>query len=136
MTKRRAVPTLAAPMVGTLLTLVVLPALALSPRGDGAVDFGRDVQPIFEARCTKCHAGDQPKSGFRLDARRIALRGGNSGDPAIVPGHPEQSRLVKLLRNAAAPGAAADALRMPPRGDPLHEEEIRTIERWIAESAS
>ncbi len=135
MTKRRAVPTLAAPMVGTLLTLVVLPALALSPRGDGAVDFGRDVQPIFEARCTKCHAGDQPKSGFRLDARRIALRGGNSGDPAIVPGHPEQSRLVKLLRNAAAPGAAADALRMPPRGDPLHEEEIRTIERWIADGA-
>jgi hypothetical protein len=100
-----------------------------------AVDFGRDVQPIFEARCTKCHAGEKPKSGFRLDARRIALRGGNSGDLAIVPGHPEQSRLVKLLRNAADPGAPADALRMPPRGDPLHEEEIRTIERWIAEGA-
>jgi hypothetical protein len=121
-------------MVGTLLMLLVGPAVVLAPRGDGAPDFGKDVAPIFEEHCAKCHAGDHPKSGFRLDARKCAMRGGNSGDPAIVPGHPEKSRLVKLLRNALAPGAP-DLVRMPPRGDPLHEEEIGTIERWIAEGA-
>jgi len=99
------------------------------PGAVNVVDFAREIQPIFEERCTKCHAGDTPKSGFRLDARRIALRGGNSGDPAIVPGHPEQSRLVALIHGEK------DGLVMPPKGEHLDDATIQKIEQWIAQGA-
>jgi uncharacterized protein DUF1553/uncharacterized protein DUF1549/cytochrome c/F5/8 type C domain-containing protein len=119
-----------------MLSTAAAAALLGAGGGDGAanaVDFARDVRPIFEERCTKCHGGDKPKSGFRLDARRIALRGGNSGDPAIVPGHPEQSRLVALIHGEKVEGG--DALVMPPKGERLDDATIGKIEQWIRQGA-
>ena len=50
------------------------------------VDFARDVQPILKGRCFSCHDGRKHKAGLRLDVRASALRGGESGKPAIVRG--------------------------------------------------
>src|SRR5215470_13088140 len=115
-------------VAGSFVVLLSTAAAAMTLLGAGggdgavdAVDFAHDVRPIFEERCTKCHGGDKPKSGFRLDARKIALRGGNSGDPAIVPGHPERSRLVALIRGE---GGDPNGLVMPPRGERLDEAAI------------
>src|SRR5579875_360000 len=50
------------------------------------IDFARDVQPIFKRHCFSCHDGRKHKAGLRLDVRASALRGGESGKPAVVPG--------------------------------------------------
>ncbi len=48
-----------------------------------APDFARDIQPILEKSCLSCHGPEKQKSGYRLDVRDIALRGGDSGEAAI-----------------------------------------------------
>src|SRR5262245_26739179 len=73
--------------------LALLPALASGP---GPVDFAREVWPLLEARCHRCHGPDEQKGGLRLDERRAALEGGRSGK-VIVPGRSAESRLFKLV---------------------------------------
>ena len=51
-----------------------------------APDFARDVRPILESRCWACHGAKLQMHGLRLDHRADALKGGESGVPAIVPG--------------------------------------------------
>jgi mono/diheme cytochrome c family protein len=121
----------ARPSLGAVAVAALLLAARAPTRGDGAVDFARDVQPLFEQRCFQCHAGDKPKSGFRLDARKRALRGGNSGDLAIVAGHPEQSRLIQLVSAAGGEGG----LVMPPKGERLSAAQVATLTKWIADGA-
>jgi len=100
------------------------PALA-----EGEVDFSKAVMPIFHARCIECHGPESQKSGLRLDTREAVLNGADLG-PVIVAGKPDESRLVQLI---SLPVDHADL--MPPKGDPLTEEEIATIRRWVKEGA-
>lgn len=94
-----------------------------------AVDFGRDVRPVFESHCYECHGPDRQKASFRLDLRDAAMRGGNEG-AAIVPGRPEES---PLTAHVTAP--AGDEMRMPPEGPGLAESEVATLKRWIEAGA-
>lgn len=90
-----------------------------------------DVQPILGARCAKCHTDDglrgAPPEGYRLNNYANTLA---SADRArVVPGRPEASELVRRIRGQSRP-------RMPFDGPPyLDDDEIRRIERWIAEGA-
>src|SRR5690242_7995811 len=68
--------------------------------GPPVVDFGRDVLPLFRDRCYQCHDGRQQKSGLRLDVRSAALRGGESGKPAILPGNSAKSELIRRVTTA------------------------------------
>jgi ankyrin repeat protein len=89
------------------------------------IDFGKDVQPIFQSNCVSCHGPLQQMAGFRLDQRRYALpnRVGANG-ARIVPGDSERSRLyLKISGNK-------NGLQMPPTG-PLSPEQIGTIKAWI-----
>ncbi|MCA9137447.1 MAG: DUF1553 domain-containing protein [Planctomycetales bacterium] len=95
----------------------------------GAVDFEKDVQPIFRDRCIDCHGADEQNSQFRLDRLSVMLSGGNSGEPAIVPGKTEASYLLKLVKREE-PG-----WEMPP-DEPLSDDEIGLIENWIADGAA
>src|SRR5215213_800522 len=65
----------------------------------GAQFFESKVRPILVERCYSCHSAQAKKlkAGLRLDSREGMLKGGESG-PAVVPGHPEQSRLVEAVR--------------------------------------
>ncbi|MFP6897417.1 MAG: PSD1 and planctomycete cytochrome C domain-containing protein [Roseibacillus sp.] len=94
-----------------------------------AVDYEKEIRPIFEKHCYECHGPEKQKSKLRLDQRAVSLRGGDSGFPAIVPGNPEKSFLVEAIR-----GTDPD-LKMPAKGDPLSAKQIATIERWIREGA-
>ena len=95
-----------------------------------AVDFAKDVRPIFAARCFECHGPEKQKSSFRLDLREAAMKGGSEG-VAIVPGKSEES---PLFRHIAAP--SDEAKRMPPKGDPLSSVEIALIKEWITAGAA
>src|SRR5437762_8516509 len=50
------------------------------------VDFVKDVQPLLKQRCWRCHGGDHQEGGLRLNEKKSAFAGGDSGKPAIVPG--------------------------------------------------
>jgi len=95
---------------------------------EGSIDFVKDVEPIFQQHCIDCHGPDEQESQFRLDRLSTMLAGGNSGEPAVVPGEPGKSFLLKLIHRKE-PG-----MEMPP-DDPLSSHEIDRIERWIAGGA-
>ncbi len=101
------------------------PALAVA-----APDFVRDVRPIFEAHCIKCHGPEKQKSSYRLDVKAIALNGGDSGTPNIVPGLGATSPLVKFI------AGEVEDMRMPPKGEALAPAEIATLKAWIDSGAA
>lgn len=88
--------------------------------------FERHIRPVLVNRCFKCHANEMSKGGLKADSRSALLQGGDSG-PAIIPGKPQQSRLLFALRYQ-------DGLEMPPDGK-LSETQIAEFEKWIAAGA-
>jgi hypothetical protein len=101
-----------------------------SPAPAATVDFARDIQPIFDRSCVKCHSGARPKGSFDLTTRESFLLGGQSGEPAIVPGYADDSPMVQQIL-----GKVED-LEMPPlsrRGKfpALTAEEVDRVRTWI-----
>ena len=92
-----------------------------------AVDFSRDVKPIFDRSCSGCHGEKQQLGQLRLDSRKIVLEGGVSGK-TVVAGKPEESELYRRV------AGSSDQPRMPMGGE-LPAAEIETIRQWIAEGA-
>jgi len=104
---------------------VLCPALAGA--AEARVDFARDVQPILQARCTRCHGAEQQRSQLRLDSRTGALRGGLSGK-VVIPGDGPGSPLFQRITGVLQPS-------MPFEGPPLPAEEIARIKAWIEAGA-
>ena len=98
--------------------------------GAAPVDFVRDVRPLLVKRCLACHDAEHAKGGLRLDSREAAIKGGKSKQPALVPGTPAKSELVKRITTHDA-----DEL-MPPKGGALNSPQVALLTRWIAEGAS
>ncbi|MCE9630446.1 MAG: PSD1 and planctomycete cytochrome C domain-containing protein [Planctomycetia bacterium] len=93
-----------------------------------APDFVHDIRPLIEKHCYACHAGEQAKSGLRLDLKEAAFKGGDGWGPAIVPGKPDESPLVQFAR-----GDDPD-LRMPPKESdvpPLAAADIERLVAWV-----
>jgi len=102
----------------------ILTASALSARaGDAAALWTKNVQPLFDTQCVKCHGPIEQKSGLELDTPEAVFKGGDEG-AAIVPGKPEESRLYQYL-------AAGSDPHMPPKKQ-LKESEIAAVREWIA----
>jgi hypothetical protein len=93
--------------------------------------FDREVRPVFEQSCLRCHGPEKPKSHFRLDNRADALKGGNDNRDDIVPGQGDRSKLIAYVA-----GLDPD-LRMPPpdRGQPLTPAQAATLRAWIDQGA-
>ena len=90
-----------------------------------APTFEKDIRPILRTHCFGCHGeGNSSKGGLDLRQRRQMLQGGESG-PALVPGHPEKSRLFQFLRDGT----------MPKRGARLPADQVERIRQWIATGA-
>lgn len=94
------------------------------------VDFRRDIQPIFQASCTKCHGTTRQRGQLRLDSGALALHGGVTG-PVIIPWDSAGSRLVQFI-SAADP---SDRMPQPPTAPALSREKIQLIRRWIDQGA-
>src|SRR5687767_3324637 len=103
---------------------------SLPPAADQAVDFARDIQPIFAGHCLSCHGAEKQESDYRLDAKALALAGGSLGRD-IVPGDSAASRLVQYVA-----GVNEDKIVMPPEGDRLSAEQIGLLRAWIDQGAA
>ncbi|MFT5424721.1 MAG: putative membrane protein [Phycisphaerales bacterium] len=84
-----------------------------------AFEFERDIAPIFEASCAKCHRPGKAKGGLQLDTLAEAMY-------AIVPGDADASELVFRVRLAES-----DEDSMPKDKPNLPAEQIETIAAWI-----
>ena len=109
--------------------LLVIAALRGSPAADD-VAFEMRVKPLLEAKCWDCHGAEAQESHLRLDRRSEMLKGGDSGEPAIVVGDAENSHLIQLVRRREVGKA------MPPDDiDKLTDAEIDILRRWIDHGA-
>jgi hypothetical protein len=140
--------------MNTTHTLLFLPVLALigcqSPSADsetrppgtnllsrsamnealtGEPDFVRHVAPILRERCLYCHEPTSMPGHLSLASREEAMTTGPAS-PAIIPGKPAASPLIRSLKGAHPKTAA-----MPAVGDQVTSEEVRVLERWIASGA-
>ena len=88
--------------------------------------FESKIRPVLVNNCYKCHSqqAEKVKAGLLLDTREAVLKGGDSG-PAIVPGDPDKSLLIKAIRYTDPD------LQMPPKGKKLADEEIANLENWV-----
>ncbi|MCI0685345.1 MAG: PSD1 and planctomycete cytochrome C domain-containing protein [Gemmataceae bacterium] len=89
--------------------------------------FEKSIRPLLANHCFECHGPQKQRAGLRLDSRDNMLAGGDTG-PAIVPGHPEQSLLVKAI-------GYKDELRMPPK-NPLAPAQVAALTQWIKQGAA
>jgi hypothetical protein len=100
----------------------------LPPATNRRIDFVKDVEPIFAARCNYCHGEEKQEGALRLDARAIVLRGGKSG-PLFATGKSADSLLIHRLVGSG------EQKQMPLEDEPLGEDEIGILRAWIDQGA-
>ena len=91
------------------------------------VDYISEVKPIFNKSCITCHGGVKRQGGFSLLFRTDALAINKSGKPAIIPGNPDSSELIKRLT------LKDPEERMPYKHPALSQKEITTLKSQISE---
>jgi hypothetical protein len=96
---------------------------------DDPVDYNTEVKPLLNKKCISCHGGVKRKGGFSLLFRQEALDTTESGKPAIIPGDPNGSEMIRRLTDSDPDE------RMPYHEEPLEKEEIDILRRWIREGA-
>lgn len=99
-------------------------AVALPPAAAHPVDFTRDIKPILQTACIRCHARGKSRGGFSMETREALLEGGDSG-PAVVAGQSADSYLISLVA-----GVDPDIV-MPEKGSRLKAEQVGVLRAWI-----
>lgn len=99
----------------------VIPSKPATP--PPAVDFERDVMPIFEASCIGCHGPEKQRSGFRVDRREDFFAPGDTA-PLVVRGDSNKSRLILIVSGGVKNMKSADEHVLPRR-------EIDVLKAWI-----
>jgi hypothetical protein len=116
------------PIVAALAVTIGL-ACGVARGEDPVAQFEREVRPILEENCFKCHGPEKQKGGLRLDQKTAVMTGGESGEPAVKPGKSGESSLIKLITSTDPD------VFMPPKGDRLKQEQIELLKRWIDDGA-
>lgn len=88
------------------------------------VSFNRDIYPLVERRCVKCHGGEFPSEGLNLESYESLMSGSQNGQ-VIVAGDSSNSLLFEQIKSG----------EMPKRGSDLTAEQIQLIQQWIDEGA-
>ena len=97
---------------------------ATMAKGERPVNFMDDIMPIFEQRCFQCHRDDKREGGLTMSTFANLMTGGSSGQTLLAAGNPSGSRLFQMVLQEIDP-------IMPPRGNPLDDDQLDLIEKWI-----
>jgi len=93
------------------------------------VEFNRDIRPILSDKCYTCHGPGTQLGGLRFDREDAAKQALRSGHTAIVPRDANASELLRRV------SATDPKVRMPQRGEPLDEQQVALLRRWIEQGA-
>ena len=124
--------------LGVLVMLMASPMVhgEQSPDADSGesaakpISFQTDIQPIFSRHCYGCHQGAKQLGSYVMTEFDRLVAGGESEQPAIVPGKPEESYLVELITPIDGHAEMPDE-PFPP----LSEVEIDLVRKWIESGA-
>lgn len=109
-------------LISCLLIFVTISFLSLSLEAKDF--FKKNIEPLLQTHCFECHShGKKIKAGLALDSKSGWQNGGDSG-PAIVPGHPDKSLLIKMIN------WIDEDHQMPPKKK-LSDEDIQLLEKWV-----
>jgi hypothetical protein len=115
-----------------VLVLSLVSLLPAGCSGEKKVSFKKDVMPILQANCLKCHApggkGDV-QSGFHMDTYENLMKGTKHG-PVIMPG----SSLNSVF-NQVVEGRVDKSISMPHGGEMLSDKDIKTLKLWVDQGA-
>ena len=127
---------LSAVALGALTALAADPDISKlpAPAAKKGVTYDKDIKPLVETSCLKCHTGEKPKAKYRMDTRETFIKGGSSGDPAVVPGKSEKSFVVIY-----SAGLVED-MEMPPvdkrdKYPAWTKDQIALVRAWIDQGA-
>lgn len=112
------------------LVCVLMVASTSKSLAEDKVDFVKQVQPILETSCVRCHNPEKHKNDLRLDNKADAMKGGKHG-PCIVPGNSKKSDVIKRV---SLPADDEDV--MPAKGAHLTKAQIKTLADWIDQGAN
>jgi hypothetical protein len=99
---------------------------AQTPAREGVEFFEKKIRPVLVESCYQCHSAQakKPQGGLLLDSREAMRTGGASGQPAVIPGDPDKSLLIRAIRYA-------DPKLQMPMGGKLPDRVIRDFEEWV-----
>ena len=105
-----------------------------APAAKTGVTWDKDIKPIVESSCGKCHGGDKPKSKYRVDTLANFIKGGESDEKAVVPGKSAESPAVLFTADLV------EDMEMPPtdkrdKYPPLTKDQIALLRAWIDQGA-
>ncbi len=109
--------------------LISLLLLQWSARGGERLDFRKDVEPILQKHCLRCHGADKRKGGLAFISRKEILIPADSGKIALVPGDASKGELMRRVLSTDKDE------RMPPSGPRLTANEVERLRRWIDQGA-
>ena len=116
-------------LIATAPLAAAAPAGKLPPPATHTVDFEKEIKPLFEAACVKCHAKGKDKGGFSLETRESFLKGGDT-EPGAKIGKSAESSIVELVA-----GVDPDAV-MPKKGTRWTHEQVGLLRAWIDQGAA
>ncbi|HWB28507.1 MAG TPA: DUF1553 domain-containing protein [Chitinophagaceae bacterium] len=116
-------------IITAIIAVAIIASAWLIARGDSYVDYSTQVKPIINNNCITCHGGVKAKGNFSLLFRDEALGKTKSGKPAIIPGDPEHSEMIRRL-TLTDPDE-----RMPYHHNSLNKEDIDILRKWVKEGA-
>jgi hypothetical protein len=104
------------------------------PSAKKDLTYEKDVKPLLEKSCIKCHGPEKPKSKYRVDSREAIIKGGESEEAAIIPGNSAKSPIIHFSSDLVAD------MEMPPldkreKYPPLTKEQIGILRAWIDQGA-
>ena len=108
-----------------------LPKVSASDGANTPAFYTEKVRPILMTNCGKCHFNMNHKGGLAMDTKASFMKGGRDG-VVVVPGDPNDSMLLKLVKHQGPP---EDPKPMPPKAPKLSDAEIGVIEQWIKAGA-
>jgi hypothetical protein len=96
--------------------------------------YDKDIKPLLEKACIKCHGPEKPKSKYRVDSREAMIKGGESEEAAIIPGKSEKSPLIHYVSDLV------EDMEMPPtekrdKYPKLTADQIGILRAWIDQGA-
>lgn len=98
------------------------PDVAQGQSAEKAPLFEQDVLPILKAHCLKCHDRQEPEGGLNLSSAAGLSKGSDTG-PVVIQGSAEKSVLFQKITKGTMPP--------PKEKDPLGEEQIAIVRKWI-----
>ncbi len=127
---------LAARRAALLALGFILPAYSdgaeKSPATEAAgrkISYYHDIRPILQANCLGCHQPAKSKGGYVMTDFKKLLAGGDSAHAAIVPGHPDESSILKMITPQDG------EVRMPKGKPPLGDDDVALFRSWIQQGA-